>query len=500
MRRLLELLLPGILILCLSMRDARAVTAVVNHAMFRDSLMRPYLKFYWEIDPASLHYKRGEGGILSAKVKTEIRVRNDTGIIYRDNYFLQTKPHQLGDVPPQVLEQVRLPLPATGMFKVELRLSEEGFSAGVLIYTDSGSCTPPAAPFYSSIQLLDTFLNAKNVPGLPTRLLQGGFANIPKPLAFYNEGQHQLTCYYELYHADSLPLSAYPLYQVTYISKRPLQRIAAEVFLRDTILTPAQLIGFHENLSLASLSSDNWYLNTSLQDAKGREYATGNTLIQLLNKNPVADTTRSGPVSLTIADTGTAKKDPERLLDLGTTFVAKFDMARLRAILKMILPRADPSDLVALQGFLEKPDEIYMRYFIYNYFRSINPEAPDKAWNKFVAEIREVNRRFNSGGRMGYETDRGIVWLRYGEPVELVRVQNESGSRPYEVWRYNQDEKIRNGGGVFLFYSATGLANDFQLLHSTVRGERFNPDWRSILYLNGSTSSTNSRAEQYLTK
>jgi hypothetical protein len=36
-----------------------------------------------------------------------------------------------------------------------------------------------------------------------------------------------------------------------------------------------------------------------------------------------------------------------------------------------------------------------------------------------------------------------------------------------------------------------------KLLHSTLNGELKNPNWRSLLFINGS-SSTNSRAEQYI--
>lgn len=496
MRRFLTFLLPGLLVLCVSMQDAHAVTAVANNAMFRDSSNKAYLKLYFEVDPNSIHYRKSEDGMLSAKLRTEIRIQTDTGTLHRESYYLQTRPYKIGDQPSQIREQLRLPLPQSGRYKVELRLAEDAFPGGQY-YADSGFTTAPPPPYYSSIELLDTFFAADAIPGLPPQLIQGGYANIPRPLAFYDEGQHRLLCYYELYHADSVDPAVYPLYQVTYLSKRPTQRIAAEVFLRDTVRKPASRQGFHVSLSLASLKSDNYYLNTSLQDAKGREYCSASMLLQLSNKNPVVDSASSGPVSLQDAS---AEKDPGKILNLGTTFVAKFDMARMRAILKMILPRAEPSDIPALQAFLEKPDDVYMRYFIYNYFRTINPEDPAKAWMAFANEIREVNKRFNANGRMGYETDRGITWMRYGEPVELVRVQNEAGSRPYEIWRYNQDEKIRNGGGVFLFYSPSAMGNDFQLLHSTVRGERYNPNWRALLYVNGSTMSTNSRAAQYIDK
>jgi hypothetical protein len=98
---------------------------------------------------------------------------------------------------------------------------------------------------------------------------------------------------------------------------------------------------------------------------------------------------------------------------------------------------------------------------------------------------------------MGYETDRGVIHLRYGPPVEVIRVPNEAGAAPYEIWRYNVGGKIQ-GSGLFLFYSPGYMSSDFRLLHSTVPGERNNPGWRSALYSTGhSSGNLNARAEQY---
>src|SRR6185295_19538701 len=104
-------------------------------------------------------------------------------------------------------------------------------------------------------------------------------------------------------------------------------------------------------------------------------------------------------------------------LDLRATFVSRFEMPQLRAILKMLLPAAEPAEESAIKGFLDRPDELYMRYFIYNHFSNINKGDPAKAWKQFSDVVREVNRLYKSGSTMGYETDRGIIHLRYGAPV-----------------------------------------------------------------------------------
>lgn len=114
--------------------------------------------------------------------------------------------------------------------------------------------------------------------------------------------------------------------------------------------------------------------------------------------------------------------------------------------------------------------------------------------------MREVNRRFGGGSIPGYETDRGITYLRYGKPDEEVRVPNEAGALPYEIWRYNPNPRM-HGPGLFLFYSPGAMASGFRLLHSTVIGEIQNTDWRSMLYSTGRGSGNlNARAEEYFGK
>ena len=58
-----------------SLREAGAVRAVVDRATFRDSLMQPYLKLFWEIDPRSLHYRRDAQNLLQRLITPDLSKR-----------------------------------------------------------------------------------------------------------------------------------------------------------------------------------------------------------------------------------------------------------------------------------------------------------------------------------------------------------------------------------------------------------------------------------------
>ena len=152
---------------------------------------------------------------------------------------------------------------------------------------------------------------------------------------------------------------------------------------------------------------------------------------------------------------------------------------------------------ILLQAFLKRPDEMYMRYFIYNFWLNRNTGKPEKEWEAYAEKVREVNKMFGNQAIPGYETDRGVIFLKYGKPDDRVVVGGEQGSLPYEIWQYNS---IRGAGkdGVFLFYRPENMANDMRLLHSTVTGEVRDMNWKAYLFPNGVPDVVESKAQQYI--
>jgi GWxTD domain-containing protein len=92
--------------------------------------------------------------------------------------------------------------------------------------------------------------------------------------------------------------------------------------------------------------------------------------------------------------------------------------------------------------------------------------------NRYFARIAEANERFEVLHRPGWKTDRGRAFALYGEPDQVERNYMPSGSYNSEIWHYDRLE----GGVIFAFvdYNEYG---DMELVHSTKRGEIYNPNW-----------------------
>lgn len=75
--------------------------------------------------------------------------------------------------------------------------------------------------------------------------------------------------------------------------------------------------------------------------------------------------------------------------------------------------------------------------------------------DEYYLRVEYANAKFG-GTREGWESDRGRVFINYGEPTDIERHPFEAGSRPYEIWFYS------HLGLRFMFVDYTGFG-DYQL-------------------------------------
>lgn len=105
--------------------------------------------------------------------------------------------------------------------------------------------------------------------------------------------------------------------------------------------------------------------------------------------------------------------------------------------------------------------------------RDKNPSTPrNEFYDEYMKRIDYANHKFGNIKIEGWMTDRGRVYITYGPPTEIDRYPNVGNTKPYEIWIYNDIE----GGVKFIFGDLIGLSN-YQLLHSTKRGEISDPNW-----------------------
>ena len=119
------------------------------------------------------------------------------------------------------------------------------------------------------------------------------------------------------------------------------------------------------------------------------------------------------------------------------------------------------------------------REFLANFWTEVERGRGGFAEITRVAYMQRVvvaNQRFRVHGREGWQSDRGRVYLLYGEPDDMERVPNNEDTKPYEIWYYNQIES----GVQFIFIDRSGFG-EYILAHSSKRGELQDESWQRLL-------------------
>lgn len=121
------------------------------------------------------------------------------------------------------------------------------------------------------------------------------------------------------------------------------------------------------------------------------------------------------------------------------------------------------------------------RRFLRDFWRRRDPSPgtpANEAQAAFYQRIAEANRRFREGGAAevpGWRTDRGRIFVRYGEPDDALHRPQTGPDLPWEVWKYSKDRALK-----FVFLDRTRLGN-YALIFTNDRTEPSLPDWTALL-------------------
>lgn len=117
--------------------------------------------------------------------------------------------------------------------------------------------------------------------------------------------------------------------------------------------------------------------------------------------------------------------------------------------------------------------------FLYSFWQRRNTDTTKSinvARYDYKKRIEYANKFFSWGGKQnGWETDRGRVLLKYGEPSRKDYFPQRGNERAYEAWFYSEIE-----GGVYFYFVDVGGYGNFQQVHSTKSGEFYNENWYEL--------------------
>ena len=120
--------------------------------------------------------------------------------------------------------------------------------------------------------------------------------------------------------------------------------------------------------------------------------------------------------------------------------------------------------------------------------RDQSPGTPENEYKRsYLTRVEYANQHYRGTFRDGWRTDRGRVLLIYGQPDEPERFPFSNQNRSYEIWHYYQVQ----GGVDFIFVDKREMG-DYELVHSTARGELYDTEWTRWIDPNQDSSTSSS--------
>ncbi|MBK9109140.1 MAG: GWxTD domain-containing protein [Saprospiraceae bacterium] len=442
--------------LIFSFSNLFAQEAFVQGSNFFAAGHTPYLDLRIYISDKKWSKSYTADSLMSMSVELTLILKRADEIIKANKLQLQT-PLSKSALPFFHSEKWEIP---PGKYTLETNLKDVNNPAIELGLIDSIEVLDKKSHWaLSDIQFLQY---AKSSSDSSHQLYKNGIYGEPLPYQTYLAHQHILYAYVESY-VDQDPEAPYFM-KFNIIKKDSFNRyVTVREWYKKRKSVSIEPHFIQQDIS--ELTSGSYVLKVELMNAD-------KTVLDVRQSNFI----RENPFWDRIHYLFTSRKDDKLFFDT-------IQMELVDYGVRAVHPLISGVDVSTLNQLLKEKKEEEKRMFLFTYFTE-RADTARFAFINYLKLARFLDEEFKSGFGYGFETDRGIMYLRYGKPDEIIKEDKDNGAFPYEIWKYH---KVAKGGQTnvkFLFYNPDLAGSDFRLLHSTAIGERFNRKWEIELYKN----------------
>jgi GWxTD domain-containing protein len=467
-RFLIGMLLAGGLVQAAAAQPSLPLQIDLDHAVFAYDAQGSMLEVYLAFGASSLPFTR-EGEAFQARLPLQVAVVRaaqaevpgaSRAPVWQDSLTLgftvpDTSALEAGQ---NFVHQLRTSVPP-GEYELQLTLPAQGDRAELSLRRDIivPDFTNTALAGLSDLTLA-TLIRRSEERDNP--FYKNGLLVQPNPNQLFGVGLDRLYYYTEAYHAQQVAAgdSAYTVF--AYIAEANLPQPLPRFQRRNPrpVRSPDVLFGFFD---LAELPSGSYFLRVALLNRnneaiveQARKFFVYNPNVQRTNPTIATDAEfETSPYA--VMSEAELDKEQEHLELVATDQ----ERRRIRNIVD-----------------LDERRRFHMEFW---QKRDPNPNTPlNEFKEEFYRRLQYANDRYTSRQQEGWKTDRGRVLIKYGLPTGIEPHLYDRELLPHEIWQYNNIPG--EGQAEFIFADRDGLGR-FDLLHSTVTGERKSNDWLSLL-------------------
>ena len=442
--------------------------AYFSNCIFTTPDNKPYVETYLSVVGNSVSFRKNTQGKFQAQVEVGVLFSQGGQIKASKKYTLMS-PEVTDTLHRQnFIDQQRFAL-EPGEYDFEQMVTDKNIGGKTLSVKKKITVDFPQVKVnVSDIELLSSFVQAP-VPGPLTR---NGYDLLPYMADFfYPEDVKEITFYAEVYNTKAI-LGENEKFLISYYIESYERNSALSQYSAFRKETTGPVSILLSKFNIAELPSGNYNLVVDIRNKSNESVARKKVFFQ--RKNPGVKT----------------GVDPQDLasITVENTFASRITgKDTLKEYLRSLRPVASPSEKGFLDNQLKLADEKLMQQFLYNFWQSRNPLAPEEGWVRYCKEVKAVNAKFGTYNYRGYETDRGRVYLQYGPPDKMEQYPSEPNAYPYEIWGYytlSDKSKLNpsQNNKQFIFFNREQATNNYQILHSDALSETHDDNWQMKLH------------------
>ena len=423
--------------------------------------LTPYIENALAFECRSAVYKQFEPGKFKATVEitTAFRPTGDSLICNFSKIALDSPVvTDTSNLDGAFIDQQRFSLP-NGEYEMEISVvdlnAEKAIPSRDKVTVEVDF--PDAAPAISDILFFDEYVKA----GAKSTCSKSGYDFLPRVYPFYGSTDDKLKFYVELYNSNLLYSEGKFMVNYYIETSESSSRMQDYYYAKRFDVSKVNIM--LNTIDISDLPSGNYYLVVEMRDRSNSLICSSSAFFQKSNPG----------VGYQMADLSG--------VNVNNTFVSTItNIDTLRKYVSYLDPICTETERNYCTGLLKTSDATTMQQFLYNFWCQRSPLNPKAGFDDYLSAVKRVNMSFKTTSTPGYRSDRGYVFLKYGQPDKIIEVPNEPGAYPYEIWHYYVVANQRNKR--FVFMSKDSSTNDYHLIHSDVVGEVSNRRWQLEIY------------------
>ncbi|MBR3491012.1 MAG: GWxTD domain-containing protein [Bacteroidales bacterium] len=419
--------------------------------------MTPFVENAIAFDCRTAVYKQFEPGKFKATVEVVTIFRKGEETVFSKVAVDSPVVTDTSNLDGAFIDQQRFSL-ENGEYQMEINITD--LNCGDVLPTATVTVEvnyPDEVPSISDILLFDSYTK----PEKPSTCTKSGYDFLPRVYPFYGSKEDKLNFYVELYNSDKLYDEG--KFLVNYYIETVESSNRMQNFAFNKRFDVSKVNVMLNSIDIKDLPSGNYYLVIEMHDRSNTLICSKSWFFQ-----------RSNPsVSFDMEDIGA--------VSIANTFVSNItEVDTLRKYISYLDPICSEIERTYSKSLVKTDDMKTMQQFLFNFWSKRSPMNPKQGFDDYMAAVKRVNMSFGTTAFPGYRSDRGYVFLKYGQPDKIMEVPDEPAARPYEIWHYYQVANQRDK--KFVFMAPDRSTNDYQLIHSNMVGEINNPRWPMEIY------------------